>query len=278
MSKETDQVQLGPGLHRLSAQVRLGMSRKEEPMKLLKQKGILQIAAGIALLRKSNLVVWDEKTLRFTTGVESEFEQDAAHEDRLFGRLFKWMQFSAGYEFLLKGCLLLDGNNFLGKKDVLAIPKLDEVTSPDWLVSVKTHSARKEEVASFGTLGTLTHRPNNGRHNSLLEKFLDHRMRNTCVCQTDCDRVFAVSELLRDAIRNRDAHAYVPNVRKQGHQLVHLFVPALNTLLEFIADDSLLSSHRIKAATIIAELSDDPHTRKNVSDEMQESVARQHNR
>jgi hypothetical protein len=224
--------------------------------------GTLQTAAGITLLRNSKLVAWDDCTARFSPETEDVFETSAAQGDRLFGRLMKWMQFSAGYEFLLKGVLIfkISGEtNIVGTKHILVVPgSRSEIGSHEWWRAVRRHTAAKEWKRSFGTLGTL------GGH---LETFLQQKERSGSSTE-ECDQVFAATELLRDAIRNRDAHAYVANVRKQQHELVHLFVPALNTLLDWVGDDALLRGHRAKAAELIGAACDDPFTAANVAAEL----------
>jgi len=53
--------------------------------------------------------------------------------------------------------------------------------------------------------------------------------------QAEVEIVFAAFDLLRETIRNRDAHAYVPNVRDSHLHLVKaLFMRAFNTLLSWI--------------------------------------------
>jgi hypothetical protein len=235
-----------------------------------KDLNFLQVAAGISLLRKSGLLSWDDGEARFTLEPEIPFEERAAAEDLLFGRLMKWMQFSAGFEFLVKGVLLLHGAFPKTSKLVLDIPKESESRTQGWWVSVGNGNATKAAKPSFGTLGTITHAEKD--KSSLLKTFLQERV-GFGISQDDCNQVLSACELLRDAIRNRDAHAYMPNVRKQQHALVHLLVPALNTLLRLAADDEMLRSHRAKAARIIALTTDDPFTQHNTQLELQVHTA-----
>lgn len=62
--------------------------------------------------------------------------------------------------------------------------------------------------------------------------------------------------LLTRMIRNRDAHAYVPNVRNQHEDLlVDMFVPAFNTLVDWMPRPpvQIAESYR-KRKTLVQDL------------------------
>ncbi|MEX3690329.1 hypothetical protein AB3X91_17575 [Paraburkholderia sp. BR14263] len=53
--------------------------------------------------------------------------------------------------------------------------------------------------------------------------------------EAQADLMYGAFVLLTQMIRNRDAHAYVPNVRNQHENLlVDMFVPAFNTLVDWM--------------------------------------------
>jgi hypothetical protein len=226
----------------------------------LQDDGILQLAAGISLLRMSNLVLWTDELLRFELRSEDAFEHAARDVDLLFGRLVKWMQFSAGFEFVLKGVLLLAGKDFrVDDKSVVANPTAAEMHSGTWHAGVRTRTARREPTVKYRELGTLIDQPT-----FLREVVAEQLLRQTN--ESDANRVLAACEFLRDAVRNRDAHAYVPNVRQQQYVLVTFVAPALNTLLSWV-DEPLLREHRERASAIIRLTADDPYTLENLDRE-----------
>jgi hypothetical protein len=86
-------------------------------------------------------------------------------------------------------------------------------------------------VTHFGTLASLTQNDKNKNVPAALTRLCSvvpggHRER---------ERLLAAYDLLARAIRNRDAHAYVPNVRDSHHNLVpQLFTACFNVLASWL--------------------------------------------
>ena len=73
-----------------------------------KTDGRLQVLAGGALLRRSNLVEWNGSGKRYIPVSRETFEYvHRTQIDPVFGRLICWLNFSAGAEMLAKGVCLL---------------------------------------------------------------------------------------------------------------------------------------------------------------------------
>jgi len=164
--------------------------------------GKLQIMAAMSLLKFSRLVRWDTALAEFVAVPRDSFESDwRSVVDPVFGRLICWINFSAGAEFMAKGtCLLCD---------------------------VEIRKPQKEKI-DFGTLRKL-YTPPNGALWRLC----------AAVNAEDDQRQFLVDAYkhLASDIRNRDAHAYVPNVRNDHFDVVRArFVPCFKLLLSWMPD------------------------------------------
>lgn len=181
----------------------------------------LQSIAGVSLLKTSKLVRWTVDT-GFTAVEFVDFEEACAEVDPSFGRLTCWILFSAGFEFLAKGVCLANGIEVRRESSVPEIPDDAEA----WLRGFDPKKIREVTTTHFGTLGSLVRK----QHLDALCNKVGASPRETAVVLGSC-------ELLGRAIRNRDAHAYVRNVRAGHHHLVGaLLCECLNVLVSWLPD------------------------------------------
>jgi hypothetical protein len=173
-----------------------------------------QVRAGLALIQSSRLASWDEHRFKLVPADALNFEAATKQIHNEYGRVISWITFSVGIEYLLKGICLLRGLIEGTKKPVLR-PPLPHEDAQSWVRLVcDNQEAAKETAISFGTLGNVPLRK--------LVRDLPER-----------DLAWAALELLRQSIRNRDAHQYARGVRAAHFRAVpDLFVPALNALLD----------------------------------------------
>lgn len=186
------------------------------------EEGVRQLAAAIALMCSSKMVELDRDSRTFKPVSELAFEAEAAKQHPVFGRVMLWILFSTGAEYLLKASLIFSGLLELRTQQKQGIPLKGTPWTSEWLQGVPA-----ADVASFETMGRV--RPQLAQ---LLAGRLD-------VSQDDKMRVQDTYDLLRDAIRNRDAHAYVKGVRAAHFHVLETFCSAFNTLLFLIEDDAL---------------------------------------
>ena len=185
------------------------------------------------------LVRWDRNAARFVTPtpVRETFEYYwRATVDPVFGRVICWINFSSGAEFLAKGVCLLYGIDFRTQKPRPAYPTHGTNLS-EWAqrVSNEPLSAGKLMATDFGTLGSMYR--TNGTLHKLFEK--------VPASVEDQQLLIAGYCLLAQTIRNRDAHAYVPNVRDYHHGTVaDVFVQCFN-LLVFLASWWCINTKRM---------------------------------
>jgi hypothetical protein len=190
--------------------------------------GKLQITASISLLQNSRLVHWKKDSAEFVSIDRDRFEESWRSIDPVFGRLICWINFSAGAEFLAKGVCLLRGIELFRGKDkkpkmVPAIPSGDFAA---WATQYRLSVPGKVEVTNFGVLGDLQNGP------------LQELCNAANASAQDRQWVLAAYDLLSKSIRNRDAHAYVPNVRDSHFSLVDgIFTKCLNLLVSWIPCD-----------------------------------------
>ena len=205
-----------------------------------KEDGKNQIRAGTVLLTHSRLVSWNCPENKFDPEDECHFEQycqDNIHEK--FGRLVCWINFSAGAELFAKGvCLYADHvNEFRKDKEVDGYPKGDIHSWANRFANTSaTSQPDKRHAIDYGTMGDLTN------------KILKSLFLNSNGSQKNL--VISSYKLLGTTIRNRDAHAYVEDVRESHFYLVEkLFVPSFNILLNSVDGLSTkLSEWRCEAA------------------------------
>jgi hypothetical protein len=197
--------------------------------------GRLQVLAGTALLRHSNLVSWHEAQSEFVAVPRETFEHvHRTMVDPVFGRLICWISFSTGAEMLAKGlCLLHPIGEFRTERKVPAYP-LGDVDS--WVEQYWRGGGIQGmvSVTHFGTLGDLSYtgKRKNGAQNVPL---LDKLCKSAGASSAQRDKLIAAYQLLGRSIRNRDAHAYVPNVRDAHYHLVpELFAECFNMLISWL--------------------------------------------
>ena len=214
--------------------------------------GRLQVTAAASLLDASRLVEWDSILREFTPVSREIFEYTWHHDvDPNFGRLICWIMFSSGAEFLAKGVCLLRGVDIRREQEVPVHPRTDLA---EWARSfVKGWKAcGTAKATDFGTLRHLLD-PRSGRGD-------DPALLTLCrVVNATRDQevtLLATYEFLRRTIRNRDAHAYVPNVRDYHYSLVpELFAGCFNMLVSWIpGGSSSLAEWRKEAQQFIAGL------------------------
>lgn len=190
--------------------------------------GRLQVTAAVSLLEKSLLVEWDSRTARFNPIQKDQFEQTwRRNVDPVFGRLICWIMFAVGSEFLAKGVCLVREIEIRTEQEVPRYPSepIKQWASKyrkDWRVGGTMMTT------FFGTLSDLT-----------TDKKSEASLSRLCteVSATDEQKelLLASYDLLRKTIRNRDAHAYVANVRDLHHSLVpEIFCQCFNLLADWL--------------------------------------------
>lgn len=193
----------------------------------------LQILAGVSLLHSSRLVTWSDEDLRLEVVDRTVFEATAFTDlDPHFGRLMRWMLFATGAEFLGKGVCLANGIDLRTAQKAPNYPPTQQKDDlADWIgmVSEDPWKAGSFPVTHFGQLGQLT----TGK--GVRPAHFERLVQKTKARADEKKLLFASYRLLTMTIRNRDAHAYVPNVRNSHFWMVQdVFVPALNLLVKWI--------------------------------------------
>lgn len=179
----------------------------------------LQVTAGVHLLEFSGLVRWNSHAGRFSPITRDEFESASKHLDFVFGRLISWINFSAGAEFLAKGVCLVCKVDLRTDKLVPAYPSTDLNA---WVKQFQPSAQGTLCTTNFGAIGQL--------YKKHLKSLCDKR-----ATATERQQLLAAYELLGSTIRNRDAHAYVPNVRDSHFGLVsELFAGCLDLLVSWL--------------------------------------------
>lgn len=210
--------------------------------------GRLQVTAGASLLENSRLVVWSADAARFNPQTRDVFELSWQRNiDPTFGRLICWITFAAGAEFLAKGICLVRGIEIRKEKKLPINPSgsIQQWASKfqkDW------RAGGTMTTTVFGTLGDLT-----GKGPSAP---LSRLCTESGATTDQRELLLSAYELLSRTIRNRDVHAYVPNVRDLHHSVVpEVFCPCFNLLVSWLPDGpSILNVWRAEAASFIAQL------------------------
>jgi hypothetical protein len=179
------------------------------------EEGWRQVRAGIALIEFSRLARWDRVSLTLTPTTAEEFESQDGH-GRVhpeYGRLICWIQFGLGSEYLVKGVCILTKHPVASKASAVRFPSPGQDLAA-WAKLVNSKpTPDREPVAGFKTFANLP-----------FDKVLLGRPEEDIHC--------ASINLLASAIRNRDAHRYVQNVRASHFgEAERLFLPALNSLV-----------------------------------------------
>jgi hypothetical protein len=159
--------------------------------------GKLQVIAAMSLFRLSRLIQWDADSARFTAISHSGFNSLWPEIDPVFGRLVCWINFAMAAEFLAKGVCLL--------RDV----EIREL---------------RNGKTKFGTFGDL-----------------QNALKQLCaVVHVEKDQQQAILkgyQRLGSEIRNRDAHAYMPNVRDAHFDIVRdQCVSSFNLLISWLPE------------------------------------------
>lgn len=209
-----------------------------------------QVRAGVSLLEHSHLVKWDSNQLRFLPVSPNDFGDSWHKIDPEFGRFICWINFSAGAEMLAKGVCLLHEVEIRSSKYVPAYPDPSEDLTA-WATkymkdkkSLKDMEDKKSfrtiETVDYGTLGNLIDKPYPKiKESPALPPALPRLFEQVGAraAQSDQYLILAAYSILADTIRNRDAHAYVPNVRDSHFSLVSpLFIKCFNILVSWLPD------------------------------------------
>lgn len=207
--------------------------------------GRLQVIAAASLLDFSRLVRWDPEADEFAPVSRDMFESSWRSDiDPVFGRLICWICFSTGAEFLAKGVCLLHGLEIRSSQPVPLHPGGDTELHI-WAKQFLQNSAAAGTVPStnFGTLKNVS-------------SALTRLCRKVGATEEQRDMLCAAYKLLATTIRNRDAHAYVPNVRDQDFSVVPtLFAECFNSLVSWLPSGRrTLNIWRREASEFVASL------------------------
>lgn len=214
--------------------------------------GRLQVTAAAALLGNSGLVEWIPELCEFVPVTREVFESSWQRDvDPVFGRVICWISFAAGAEFLAKGTCLVRGVEIRKEKEVPAYPTTDiKLWVPKFRKAWK--SGGTVMATHFNTLSSLTFDDDKANVPAALSRLCS----TVKATAEEKDLLFAGYELLRRSIRNRDAHAYVPNSRDSHFNLVpELFTRCFNVLGSWLpGGPSTLNQWRADAKQFIAKL------------------------
>jgi hypothetical protein len=214
--------------------------------------GRLQIAAAVALLENSRLVDWISECCEFVAVDRQIFEWSWRKDiDPVFGRVICWISFAAGAEFLAKGTCLVRGVEIRKEMPVPSYPSEGiDAWASKFVQSPGSYGTI--DVTNFGTLWNLTHDDNKTSTPAALSRLCSAVKADVA----EKDLLFAGYEFLRKSIRNRDAHAYVPNVRDSHFSLVpELFTRCFNVLASWLPGGApTLDQWRSDAREFVATL------------------------
>jgi hypothetical protein len=213
------------------------------------EDGRLQVTAAASLLQCSRLVEWNSEAAVFRPIDRDYFELAWQIEvDPVFGRLISWILFAAGAEFLAKGVCLLNGVEIRTRREV---PDYPCMAIHEWAEAFLRDAQVCGTLSSthFGTLSSLT-------LDHQIPAALKRLVSTVSATREEKNILLAAYELLRRTIRNRDAHAYVPNVRDSHYWLVpRLFADVFNLLLRWLPGGAAtLTAWKAEASSFIASL------------------------
>jgi hypothetical protein len=198
--------------------------------------GRRQLAAAFAFLEESGLLQWNARNFKFESSHEQIFEKKAKALHPRFGRVMLWVLFSAGAEYLAKGAVILTGHFTPLSKDKISLKNTP--WTGEWFQEVIGNTAAKLSAPYYLTLG-------NGQ--------LDGALMQLCGAHPDADRVRAAFKVIADAIRNRDAHAYIKGVRADHHYLTSEFAKAFTALLSCLDPDDVREATHIASHSSIVD-------------------------
>lgn len=195
---------------------------------------IRQFRAGIRLIEKSELLEFDQASFTFSAVAEATFEDKAKKLDEHFGRVMYWIWFSTGAEYLLKGFMIVQDPNFLTRtKKAAPLDEAPHPRDPEWIDKVIRGEGPKTHQDVFNTMQVAQE-----LHTRLLTEEIPN---GAPPSPEEARRTKAAYLLLKDAIRNRDSHAFVANVRAAHFHMTQDFAPAFDTLLAAAGAKQLLS-------------------------------------
>lgn len=206
--------------------------------------GRLQITAGLCLLEKSRLVTWSQEKTCFMPVSRVVFETSWQKEiDPVFGRFICWILFSSGAELFAKGLCLVNQVEIRNRQYVRSYPSNDY----DINLWIKTHAdaiknkgqvpGNKYPVAHYRSLDYLIRgrRSPKSKDSVDIETPFSKLFRKVNASEDEENLILASYDLLRETIRNRDAHAYVPDVRDAHINLVsELYTDCFNIFIKWI--------------------------------------------
>jgi len=200
-----------------------------------KELAIQQFRAGICLIEKSRLLKFDKGDFKFEPVLQDQFEREARTLDPDFGRVMLWLWFSTGAEYLLKGYMILQDPEFLKQADK-PLPLLPMSSRPaDWANKIIRQQEDKAIQNIFGTLQVVDGLK--GR----LDKQVGDGIPQSPQRAIEIEAIYSI---LRSAIRNRDSHAYVMDVRLAHFHMTNDFAPAFNDLLRAAGLKTLLGDSK----------------------------------
>ena len=214
------------------------------------QDGKLQVTAAASLLENSRLVEWIPLDAQFVPVQREIFEHSIRQDvDPVFGRLICWIIFSSGAEFLAKGVCLVRGIEIRNEHQVPLHPSGNVHT---WVPEFRKNWRSQGVMTAtfFGTIGNLMHDKND------VPAALARLCAAAGASAKQKDLLFAAYELLSRTIRNRDAHAYIPNVRDWHFFLVpDLFCNCFNLLISWLPNGPrTLNKWRAEAQALVASV------------------------
>jgi hypothetical protein len=216
-------------------------------------EGRLQVVAALNLIEASRLLRWETDAARFEPSSSETFGRDWKLVHPIFGRLICWMMFCSGAEYFAKGVCLVNKIDIRKPHTVPAYPEPGSDFAA-WATAVRNASeGYRVPATKFGTLGDLLKK-------SGAASPLETLCRRSKAASDQEDLLVASYQLLASTIRNRDAHAYLPNVREDHHWLVgELFSKCLNLLVSWLPDGAAkLSIWRDQTSQVIAEYPSGP--------------------
>jgi hypothetical protein len=166
-------------------------------------------------------VHWDRAKAEFTDVSRERFEKSWVNIDPSFGRFICWMTFSAGAELLAKGICLIHQVD-MRKDERKPAPPSSGDDPMKWATQFIRNSefGGTVETRNYQTLGKLN------------DVYLKNLLTKAEVNEHEGQLLRAAYKLLAGTIRNRDAHAYVKDVRGDHFHLVkELFVPCFNIMV-----------------------------------------------
>lgn len=196
-----------------------------------KELAIQQFRAGICLIENSGLLEFDSSDYKFSPVPQYDFEYKARELDADFGRVMLWLWFSTGAEYLLKGFMILQNPQFPKQEDK-PVPLLPMEDRPsNWADNIIGQKPDKAFQNNFGTLQAA---------DGLKDRLVAQVPNGVALTNARAREIEAIYSNLRSAIRNRDSHAYVKDVRQAHFHMTRDFAPAFNDLFVAAGIQNLL--------------------------------------